>query len=426
MMRYTSRFFKKHKVIYTLLILLLATCCTLLGFVLDMENKTKVTAESEKEKTYSCRMFTSENLPDIDFYSYMEDDSEEFQKLQAFQERLRTEESFDYIIQSDQFLEVTKPQMQDIFLYGYEQGVAEDSVYEYSGQTLYATKTLQVSEKFFEKYSIQAAEGTLFLEEDYQYVKDQTVPVVLGAAYKNFFKLGDTIEASYLFRNFKFKVIGFLEDTAFYYDHNSKELISCERYIIMPAFKNLPENNFGKRALLQFCSAYIESKESYDEVFEKIQSLIKEYDIPEKCMNIKDANASEEYQPGDIFQTYSAMTSAVSKYFDCIVGIMIVCIGVILTIVLTNMIQEENYNFGIYIMCGMDQRRLASVILKFDCTIVGWGDFVALILLIQNQISVKNILLVQLVVAFILVTSFYGCYLRVKKIQVSQLIGGKE
>lgn len=423
-MRYTSRFFKKHKVIYTLLILLLAISCTLLGFVLDMENKAKVTADSEKEKTYSCRMFTTETLPDIDFYSYMENDSEEFQKLQAFQERLRIEESFDYIIQSDQFLEVTKPQMQDIFLDGYELGEAENSVYEYNGQTLYATKALQVSEKFFEKYSIKAAEGTLFLEEDYQYVKTRTVPVVLGAAYKKCFKLGDIIEASYLFQNFKFKVIGFLEDTAFYYERNSNELISCERYIIMPAFKNLPDNNFGKRALLQYCTAYIESKDSYDQVFEKIQNLIKEYNILEKSMSIQDAN--EEYQQVDIFQTYSAMTSAVSKYFDCIIGIMIVCIGVILTIVLTNMIQEENYNFGIYIMCGMEQRRLASVILKFDCTIVGWGDFVALILLILNQISVKNILLVQLVVAFILVASFCGCYLRVQKIQVAQLIGGKE
>lgn len=425
-MKYMARFFEKHKVIYTLLILLLVISCTLLGYVLDMGNKAKKTAEHEKEKakSYACRMFTVETLPDLEYYAYMEDGSEEFRKMQAFQKKLRQEDSFDYVIQSEQCLEVIKPEMQDIFLENYELGEAKDSVYEYKGRTLYATKSLQVSEKFFEKYSIKVDEGKLFSKEDYQYDKNRTIPVVLGAAYKKYFKLSDIIEASYLFQNLQFQVIGFLEDTAFYSGWNSDELISCDRYIIMPAFENLPENKFGKRALLQYSVAYIESQESYDQIFEEIQRLKKEYGVFEKSLSIHDAN--EEASSVNIFQTYSAMTSVVAKYFDCMIGIMIVCIGVILTVVLTNMIQEENYNFGIYIMCGMNRRKLASLILRFDCVIVGCGDLLVWVLLVINQVALKNILLVQLVVVLILLTSFLGCYLRIRKLQVAQLIGGKE
>lgn len=425
-MRYTSRFFGKHKMIYTLLTLLLAICCTLLGCVLNIGNNAKISANHEEEKAgaTACQMFTTETLPDLEFYSYMDNTSKLFQQLQAFQKELREEDCFSYIIQSEQCLEVTKPEIEDIFLEYYEEGEAEYSVIEYEGKSVYVPKTLQVSEKFFEAYSIQADEGKLFSKKDYQYNQNQTVPIILGSAYKDFFKLGDTIEAYYLGPHLKFQVIGFLDASSFYFRWNSDELISCERYIIMPAFKNLPDNKFGKRALLQYCTAYIESEKSYDQIYKKIQTLKENYQMPDEIFSMQ--NRNQEYSQNNIFQTYSAMTSAVSKYFNTIIGIMIVCIGIILTIVLTNMIQEENYNFGIYIMCGMEQRKLASLIFQFDCAIVGWGDFITLALLILNQISVKNILLVQLVMAFILVASFLGCYLRIRKMQVAQLIGGKE
>lgn len=425
-MEYITRFFAKHKMIYTTLILLVAICGTLLGCVLDMENQVKEIANQEEEKSEKadCQMFMAESLSDIAFYSYMEEGTDAFGQMQSLRNELEVNDNFTYIVQSDQWLEVDSPEMSEIFLVGYENGDVDGSVYEYEGHMRYAVKTLQVSASFFERYAIAVNEGEIFSKEDYQYQENQTVPVILGAAYQEFFELGDVIKANYLFENMQFQVIGFLDNTAFFYDWNGNEMSSCERYILMPAFLNLPENDFGKRALLQFFSAYIESDESFDETVEKIHGLMQENNVSEE--DIYFVNPNEKLQPVNIMQSYSAMTGAVVKYFDVMIGVMLVSIGFILTIVLTNMIQEENYNFGIYIMCGMKRSRLAALIFMFDSVIIGSGDLIVIIILMMQQVSVRSILLVQVVVALILLASFAACYLRLRKLDIAELIGGKE
>ena len=93
---------------------------------------------------------------------------------------------------------------------------------------------------------------------------------------------------------------------------------------------------------------------------------------------------------------------------------------------LTNLIQEENYNFGVYVMCGMKRGKLALLIFLLDGIIVGAGDAIALFFLIINQISLKHILLVQAVPGFILTASFAVCYFRLQKLDIAELIGEKE
>ena len=424
-MRYITRFFEKHKVIYTLLILLLAVCCSFLGYLLDLGYQAKAAAvrEEEKSATGACRMVMGESMSDQMFYSYMEDGTETFRQFQEFRNELETDSSYRYIGQFDQFIEVKSPQIPDIFLAGYEDGNADSAAKEVDGSILYTTKALQVSEGFLEKYELHAGEGRIFTKEDYSYQEDKPVPVVLGSAYKEWLELGDIIEAEYLFQPFQFQVIGFLEETAFYYNVYGNELIPCERYILMPAFSHLPENEFGKMALLQYFSAYIESEETYDQVLEKLEDKLQENGISE---GIYFRNLEEEEQEINIFQMYTAMTDAVAKYFGIMIVIMIACIGFILTLMLTNMIQEENYNFGVYIMCGMKRGKLALLIFLLDGLIVGAGDVIALFFLIINHISWKHILLVQAVAGFILTASFVVCYFRVQKIDIAELIGGKE
>lgn len=425
-MEYIVRFFAKHKVIYITLILLVAISGTLLGCVVDVESRAKEIAnqEAEKVETTDCRMFMAENLSDVAFYSYMEEGNDLFQGLQSFRNAVETNNSFTYVVQFDQWLEIDNSEIPEMFLVGYESGDISSDVYDYEGTMRYATKALQVSAGFFEKYSIVVEEGEDFLEKDYQYEEGQTVPVLLGAAYQEVFELGDIIRANYLFQDMQFQVIGFLDDTAFFYNRSNNEMTSCERYILMPAFLNLPDNEFGKRALLQFLSAYIESEEGYDQTVGIIREMIKENNVSEESLYF--TNLNEEVESVNILQTYSAMTDAVVKYFDIMIGIMVVSIGFILTIVLTNMIQEENYNFGIYIMCGMKRSKLAAIILMFDSVIVGCGDFIVLMMLMMQQVSSKSILLVQAVVALILLSSFAMCYLRLRTIDIAELIGGKE
>ncbi len=425
-MRYLLRFYGKHKILYTILIILLVISGTLFGSVWDIGDDVYAIAVEENRKSLSkeCQMFMAETMSDITYYSYIEDGDTRFDCLQMFREEMEKDTSFHYIVQSDQALDVRSPKTEDIFLAEYEQGTAENSVFELEGEMLYSTKALQVSKGFFEHYGIQAESGELFQAKDYRYKPNETVPVVLGAAYKEVFQLGDVIQADYLMNRMEFRVIGFLKNDAFYQGWNSNELISCERYIIMPAFFDLPGDEFGKRALLQYFTAYIVSDDKYDRIYENIQGIMKKTGVSEDDINVVDLNREEEQV--DIFKTYSAMTDAVSGYFKIIIGLMIGCIGVVLTIVLTNMIQEENYNFGVYIMCGMKRRKLAALIFLFDGAIVGAGDFLVTLLLWANEFSVKSILVVQAVLAFVLFASFGVCYLRLRMLNIVELIGGKE
>lgn len=425
-MNYLVRFFLKHKWLYSILIVLLMISCSFLGLVLDIEKTIDTATEEMKEKSdnLSCQMFMSEALSDHTFYSYMEDNSDTFYDIQSLLYELETNEQFQFIIGSDQFLEVTKPEMPDIFLYGYEDGCAEDAKETTSDGVLYATKALQVSDEFFEVYSINVTEGSKFSEYDYTYHGNEEIPVILGAAYQEYFEVGDIIEGMYLLEKFSFKIIGFIEDTSFFYRWNSTEMTSCERYILMPVFRGLPNDDFGKRALLQYLTAYIVSDESYAVVSGMIQDLLRENNIEETEINLADPSASGEKVT--LSQKYSAMTGAVSGYFTIIVGIMVGCIGFILTAVLINLIQEENYNFGIYIMSGMSRRRLAGVLFLFDFALVGGGDILTLCILAFNRVSLRSIAIVQSVLAFVLFVSFFGCWIKLCKMDVAELIGGKE
>ena len=425
-MNYLVRFFLKHKWVYSILVILLMISCSFLGLVLDIEKTIDTTTKEIKAKSdnLSCQMFMSEALSDNTFYSYMEENSDTFYDIQSLLYDLETNDQFQFIIGSDQFLEVTKPEIPDVFLYGYEDGCAEDAKETTSDGVLYVTKALQVSDKFFEVYSINMAAGSKFSEYDYTYHANEEIPVILGAAYQEYFEVGDIIEGMYLLENFSFKIIGFIEDTSFFYSWNSTEMTSCERYILMPVFRGLPNNDFGKRALLQYLTAYIVSDESYAAVSDMIQGLLRENNIEEREINLVDPSASGEKVT--LSQKYSAMTGAVSGYFTIIVGIMVGCIGFILTAVLINLIQEENYNFGIYIMSGMSRKKLAGLLFLFDFAIVGGGDILILCILALNGVSLRSIAIVQSVLAFILFFSFAGCWIKLCKMDVAELIGGKE
>ena len=128
----------------------------------------------------------------------------------------------------------------------------------------------------------------------------------------------------------------------------------------------------------------------------------------------------------DIFSKYASMTGLVSKYLTIIIVIMIVCITAILSIVLVNLIQEENFNFGVYIMCGMKPGKLALILFLFDMSVVGISDIVTVWILLMKNTGALSILIVQAVMLAILAVSYIVCYVNLKRVDISSLLGGNE
>ena len=58
--------------------------------------------------------------------------------------------------------------------------------------------------------------------------------VILGAAYKDTFSVGDTFEGYYISERFTFEITGFAESGNVFYSSAEGRLVPYDRYIIMP------------------------------------------------------------------------------------------------------------------------------------------------------------------------------------------------
>ena len=54
-------------------------------------------------------------------------------------------------------------------------------------------------------------EGRGFCESDFQYKRNEKVPIILGNDYKSYYSIGDSIKLNYLGKDFEYEIIGFFE-----------------------------------------------------------------------------------------------------------------------------------------------------------------------------------------------------------------------
>ncbi len=93
-------------------------------------------------------------------------------------------------------------------------------------------KALQINNIAFEYYGLKVKKGKTFNWEEISY-ENQTLPVVLGSNYEGIYDIGDIIIGSYLIKDFKFEVVGILEDMSFIY-YKTDPKFDISNYIIIP------------------------------------------------------------------------------------------------------------------------------------------------------------------------------------------------
>lgn len=425
-MKYLIRFFLKHKGTYLIMMLLLVLSTIFLGIVLGMGHKTDIASDEQSDRSdeVSNILRLTETMSDVDFYSYMDDGGDIFSKIAAVIGRLDEKYEGDYVIQAQQPIALKNIQIDDKFLNNYETGGEEYSTYESDGVKYSEVKTIQVSGGFFSQNKLTLSSGNLFSEDDYSSYGLEEIPVILGSEYSQYYNIGDTFEGSYLYSDMKFKIIGFVSEDSFFYDNVKKGMISCGRYIFMPVFMNLSYDDVGMMALDQYIQSYIYTHGQYEKVREDVENIIEECGLSDQYIGFMSEESSEDEV--DIFSKYASMTGLVSKYLTIIITIMIVCITAILSIVLVNLIQEENFNFGVYIMCGMKPGKLALILFLFDMSVVGISDIVTVWILLMKNTGALSILIVQAVMLAILAVSYIVCYVNLKRVDISSLLGGNE
>lgn len=100
---------------------------------------------------------------------------------------------------------------------------------------------LQISQNVQDDFGLTLSEGRLLNEDDFLIEKDERIPAIMGSNYKALLSVGDCFTAEYLFSDFNFEVIGFLDEgsalsiSTSFVDLNGAVVIPSFAFLDLPA-----------------------------------------------------------------------------------------------------------------------------------------------------------------------------------------------
>lgn len=156
-------------------------------------------------------------------------------KIDELKAAHNTLSSDNYFEIHNQFVYIPFFPGKEIFLYGYEEGHADDSVNQHEEIVFSGVKAVQLSHNALFRFNISVWGGEFFPDNNYQ--DGDMVPVLLGYEYKDTFNVGDELEVEYIFKPFKFKVVGILNKDS--HIMRLGEPLYLDRYIVMPSINCL-------------------------------------------------------------------------------------------------------------------------------------------------------------------------------------------
>lgn len=413
---------KNRKLLCVLLMCQIWLSLFITGTLVEQKNELhdeqqKIEAKSEAVTYYG----TGESLADLNYYKYCNDEGKIYGKLLKFHDMLLKEKSFHFQTVSEHPLEIFSCPLPDIFLYGYEEGDSSCSIQEYEGETFYRVKALQVSRDFFDTFQIKIDTGKGFGEKDYKV--QETIPVLLGNAYKEYLEIGDTFITSFMCNDTKIQVVGFLEQEAFYYNNlMPNDMSSLERYIVMPA--QIPSDDdssmYNRDLLLQSMYGYIETDLTWDALKEKVDSMLQEVGLDIPVFSVYDPNAMH-IDLNKIFEQYAVMTKSVKQQFTIIVFLALIFVLLSMSFTIHGFLRENHYEYGVRLLNGASIKNIAIDIIGLIMIIVLLGDVLAVVsLLMTNRMS--SILMVQAVSLLVIVIVSAVSLIHINRMNVSDII----
>ncbi len=268
----------------TVMIVIMLTAC-----YADKEKKEfgtdKETPEAQLESdetmlsdlpSYSHTWRMAEHLDDSSYDEYMHGDGQLFQKLMSFSEKLRSSQELTFAPYTNNPVELLNLTVPDQCKVNYGTDFIEESDYEIDGKPATAAEALQVTERLFDLFPLQVVKGRGFTDHDYAYLDKGRIPVILGAAYKETFSIGDTFEGYYIFERFTFEVTGFAEAGSVFYSSAAGRPVPYDRYIIMPFASVQEDSEIGRIILLQGICGLITDDNGRDHALKQINEWLAE------------------------------------------------------------------------------------------------------------------------------------------------------
>ena len=267
--------------------------------------------------------------------------AEELSDFFASQDSLEKIVSFNQILNSQfDFYEIYDQPLQskfywdmdDSFLETYDGAPIKNQEIEIEGEK-YFISTLNSIEANLNAYQFFLdfiGEGRGFCESDFQYKRNEKIPVILGNDYKSYYSVGDCINLNYLGKDFEYEIIGFFEEGLSVKIENSEYNIN--KYLCVPYFEfdgnvtDESEKAFWLRHYQEKNCGYIKVDNrnglSEEEIIEfygsEIQKIVEELEIKYNVLaimyhistgkgksdsieNVNKDNAAETYEETDMY-----------------------------------------------------------------------------------------------------------------------------
>lgn len=418
----SGRILRRHRMLALFLILQCALCLGMAGTVANQAVQSGRKIEDFQTRIGGKRYYTvSESMSETDFYRFLHEENLYYPELVHFVQEMMAEKQFSYIVAMGQPITIIDYSMPRELIYGYEEGQVDNFVQKDEKGRLYTTvNSYQVSEPFFSEFQLRAQEGRLLEGADFADVKAETLPVVAGSGYRADFSLGDTLKCNYLGREFTLQIVGFLEKDASFSRGGMPEY--CDRYLLLPQLN--PQQNkpteFNKWRLSQQASGFIVTDQSFEAVQAIVSAHLQAAGLPD-FIHLNDPTATSS-ELADL----SAMTQEVSDQFNALLMILTVFVILCISVTVNGFIREKHYEYGVFLLNGARWSDLVWDVAAVVGAVVLGGDILATLCLWLSHQSWQAILYMQGLALLIGAAACVVPLSHVHRMDISDLIGGKE
>ncbi len=419
-----NRNIRNNRFINLTLLMQCIVCFTLIPLVIANTLSANQSAGDFKEFVGNKIYYTLSDMGDEDgsFAIYMRDSGKEYYKLYNFVNELRNNENFTFISTLFQPLDVVfDDKIPDKFYFGYEDGISSHPrpYYEDKELLLVSMKAIHVSHNVFSEFGISVAEGSIFSQENFRLDNPDTVKVILGNEYRDYYTLGDTFEAFNLFERMRFEIIGFLpQDT---YMPIKGSLFYLDRYIIVPAFSQVDFNKYEDFAKITL------SQQANGQIIAPPDTNINIPNLVNKLSDKYNTMYFRVYQIGaQRILNFVKLSDEIIKQLLRISLTLIFFTIVGLSANILGRIHEDYFLFGVHLISG---GTLGSILLQMICFI---SIIVGTALMISLSVSALilgigvHLLITVLVAVLVLGLSCIAPVINLTRLKVNQLIRRKE
>lgn len=277
---------KKYKIIslsfyilLTLLLILINSLFILTRSLLLEQDKMKTIYEDKA----MLRIIDAYHEPK-DFTNFLLK-SDSLSRLKNFYRDLDKSDKLNYLSHFAQPVYINNTKLPEALGYGHENGYNTSVIIGDSGKEYMFVKAMQMNYDSYSYFNLDVESGRNFDMIDFE--DDNTMNVILGAAYKGYYQLGDIISLCYYSeKSISVRVIGFLESSSkIYYQEKADHLL--DNYIIMPYInytnpEDMEEEKVQKRIYFAMINGYLitdNAEIKIQKVMNSVSLIAKEYNI---------------------------------------------------------------------------------------------------------------------------------------------------